>query len=101
MGREKSVGAAALAVVFLAARSVHLPPTSWRAMRPGYEEVHVPAAVSSPDPAEKLVPISALPVWTHEAFRGMKSLNRVQSKMADVSLRSSENLVRCLFPYAC
>jgi pre-mRNA-splicing helicase BRR2 len=72
-----------------------LPDQSWRAMKPGYEEVHVPAVRSVPPPGEKLVPIEDLPSWTHDAFKGMKSLNRVQSKMAEVALRSSENILLC------
>jgi pre-mRNA-splicing helicase BRR2 len=72
-----------------------LPDKSWRAMKPGYEEVHVPAVRSVAPPGEKLVPIEDLPDWTHDAFKGMKSLNRVQSKMADVALKSSENILLC------
>lgn len=72
-----------------------LPDKSWRAMKPGYEEVHVPAVRSVAPPGEKLVPIEELPGWTHDAFKGMKSLNRVQSKMAEVALKSSENILLC------
>jgi pre-mRNA-splicing helicase BRR2 len=72
-----------------------LPDKSWRAMKPGYEEVHVPAVRSVAPPGEKLVPIEELPEWTHDAFKGMKSLNRVQSKMAEVALKSSENILLC------
>ena len=72
-----------------------LPDKSWRAMKPGYEEVHVPAVRSVAPPGEKLVPIEELPSWTHDAFKGMKSLNRVQSKMSDVALKTSENILLC------
>lgn len=72
-----------------------LPSQSWRAMKPGYEEVHVPATRSVAPPDEKLIPINDLPNWTHDAFKGMKMLNRVQSKLADVSLRTSENVLLC------
>jgi pre-mRNA-splicing helicase BRR2 len=72
-----------------------LPSQSWRATKPGYEEVHVPAARSVMPADEKLVPIADLPAWTHDAFAGMKMLNRVQSKMADVALRKSENMLLC------
>lgn len=76
-------------------KKCELPDQSWRAMKPGYEEVHVPAVRSVAPPDEKLVPISDLPEWTHDAFKGMTMLNRVQSKMADVALRSSENVLLC------
>jgi pre-mRNA-splicing helicase BRR2 len=76
-------------------KKCELPDQSWRAMKPGYEEVHVPAVRSVAPPGEKLVPIADLPEWTRDAFKGMKMLNRVQSKMADVALRSSENVLLC------
>ena len=47
-----------------------LPDKSWRAMKKGYEEVHVPAIKSIIPKGEKLVPISDLPEWTHSAFKG-------------------------------
>lgn len=47
-----------------------LPDKSWRAMKKGYEEVHVPAVRSVIPKDEKLVPISELPEWTHSAFKG-------------------------------
>jgi len=47
-----------------------LPDKSWRAMKKGYEEVHVPAVRSIIPKGEKLVPISELPEWTHSAFKG-------------------------------
>ena len=76
-------------------KKCELPDQSWRAMKPGYEEVHVPAVRSVAPPDEKLVPIADLPEWTHDAFKGMKMLNRLQSKMADVALRTSENVLLC------
>jgi pre-mRNA-splicing helicase BRR2 len=72
-----------------------LPDTSWRAMKKGYEEVHVPAVRSVIPKDEKLVKISELPEWTQKAFKNMEKLNRVQSKMYEVALKSSENLLLC------
>jgi pre-mRNA-splicing helicase BRR2 len=72
-----------------------LPDTSWRAMKKGYEEVHVPAVRSVIPKDERLIEISELPNWTHAAFPGMDKLNRVQSKMYNVALQSSENLLLC------
>ena len=72
-----------------------LPDTSWRAMKKGYEEVHVPAVRSVIPKDEKLVPIADLPEWTHAAFKGVEKLNRIQSKMYDVALKSSENILLC------
>jgi pre-mRNA-splicing helicase BRR2 len=72
-----------------------LPDTSWRAMKKGYEEVHVPAIRSVIPKGEKLVNISELPEWTQKAFKNMEKLNRIQSKMYEVALKSSENLLLC------
>jgi len=76
-------------------KKCNLPDTSWRAMKKGYEEVHVPAVRSVIPKDEKLIPIKDLPSWTHPAFKGMEKLNRVQSKMCDVALKSSENVLLC------
>jgi pre-mRNA-splicing helicase BRR2 len=79
---------------FMSNKKCDLPEGSWRAMRKGYEEVHVPAIRSIPKD-EKLIDISELPPWTHAAFQGMDKLNRVQSKMYEVALHTSENLLLC------
>jgi pre-mRNA-splicing helicase BRR2 len=76
-------------------KTCELPKESWRAMKKGYEEVHVPAIRSVAAATEKLMPVSDLPKWTHAAFAGMDKLNRVQSKMCESALYSSENLLLC------
>ncbi|KAF1790109.1 P-loop containing nucleoside triphosphate hydrolase [Phytophthora cactorum] len=57
-------------------RECRLPEGTWRAQKKGYEEVHVPA-------------------WAQGAFKGMESLNRVQSKMFPAAFKTSENLLLC------
>lgn len=47
-----------------------LPDKSWRAMKKGYEEVHVPALRSIIPKDEKLIPIKDLPAWCQSAFPG-------------------------------
>eukprot|EP00934_Nitzschia_sp_Nitz4_P003078 Nitzschia sp. Nitz4//scaffold4_size323378//60170//66898//NITZ4_000629-RA/size323378-snap-gene-0.405-mRNA-1//1//CDS//3329553306//3068//frame0 len=76
-------------------KSCDLPDTSWRAMKKGYEEVHVPAVRSVIPKDERLIKISELPSWTHPAFKGMDKLNRVQSKLCNVALKTSENVLLC------
>lgn len=44
---------------------------------------------------EKLVAIGELPEWAQPAFGGMQSLNRVQSRVCDTALYSSENMLVC------
>lgn len=72
-----------------------LPEGSWRAMKKGYEEVHVPAVKAIIPEDEELVKISDLPEWTRSAFKGMDKLNRIQSKLYEVALHSSENILLC------
>jgi len=73
-----------------------LPPGSFRSAKKGYEEVHVPALKPKPFvDGEALVRIEDLPSWAHPAFEGMKTLNRVQSRVVDCALFSPENLLLC------
>lgn len=72
-----------------------LPDKSWRAQKKGYEEVHVPALRPKISSTETLVEIADLPDWTHAAFLGIRSLNRVQSKMVDVALNGNDNILLC------
>lgn len=53
-----------------------------------------PAALAHPA-GEKLVEISSLPEWAQPGFKGMKSLNRIQSRVCEMALYSSENMLVC------
>lgn len=75
--------------------SCKLPDKSWRVTKPGYEEVHVPAVRNVPGEGERFVKITELPKWTHNAFKGMDKLNRLQSKMYEPAFKNSENLLLC------
>jgi pre-mRNA-splicing helicase BRR2 len=56
----------------------------------------VPAQKSKPyDVKETLKPISSLPTWAQGAFSTYKSLNRIQSRLADAALNTDENLLLC------
>lgn len=72
-----------------------LPEQSWRAQKKGYEEVHVPALKSVVPPGEKLVLVSDLPDWMQPVFDGMRSFNRVQSKLFNSALNASKNMLLC------
>ena len=76
-------------------KSCELPEKSWRAQKKGYEEVHVPAVRPVISSSERLTEISELPEWTHPAFAGMRSLNRIQSRMVQAALFGSENILLC------
>ncbi|KAK9818381.1 hypothetical protein WJX72_011703 [[Myrmecia] bisecta] len=73
-----------------------LPRGSYRTAYKGYEEVHVPALQPKPfGDDEKLRPIAELPEWAQPAFAGMKELNRIQSRVCDTALYTSENILMC------
>ena len=77
-------------------KSTSLPEGSYRTVQKGYEEVHVPALKPTPfGRGEKLRTIKELPEWAQPGFKGMKSLNRIQSKVYDTALFSSENMLVC------
>ena len=44
---------------------------------------------------ERLNSISELPEWMHPAFEGMKELNRIQSRVSQTALYTSENILMC------
>ena len=81
----------------MANKRCELPEKSWRAQKKGYEEVHVPAVRPVIPSDERLVDVSELPEWTHIAFAeaGVRTLNRIQSRMVQATLYGSENLLLC------
>ncbi|GJD07113.1 Putative U5 small nuclear ribonucleoprotein 200 kDa helicase [Galdieria sulphuraria] len=81
---------------FMSIAKVELPKGSVRVQKKDYEEVYVPAPKSKPVSGdEKLVPIEQLPEWAREAFKGMRSLNRIQSQLYKAAFESDENLLLC------
>ncbi len=77
-------------------KKCELPEGSTRTQHKGYEEVNVPGLKAAPmRPDEKLKAIVDLPDWMQPAFKGMKNLNRVQSKVYDTAINSPENMLIC------
>ena len=73
-----------------------LPAGTTRKVHKGYEEVHVPAGERAPvGEHERFVPIEELDDWAQPAFAGMKSLNRIQSRIYEAAYHSNENLLVC------
>lgn len=58
-------------------------------------QIRVPAPVSKPVNEKDLVKISSLPDWAQPAFGKMKSLNRIQSKVYETALFTSNNILMC------
>ncbi|CAG8585503.1 9938_t:CDS:2 [Funneliformis caledonium] len=73
-----------------------LPEGSFKRSKKGYEEIHVPAPKPKPfSDDEKLIPIKELPVWIQDAFKGARTLNRIQSQIYPVAFGQDENLLVC------
>ncbi len=67
---------------FMSNPNCTLPEGTYTVDKKGYQEVHVPALKTADMGAhERLVDIASLPEWAHAAFAGMKTLNRVQSRL--------------------
>jgi pre-mRNA-splicing helicase BRR2 len=80
----------------VAAKKIELPDGSYRHSSKGYEEIHVPALKPKPlDPNEKLIKISDMPDWAQPAFKGMKELNRVQSRVYETAIFKADNILLC------
>lgn len=72
-----------------------LPEGSFKRSKKGYEEVHVPAPKPAPLQEGELVPVTSMPEWAREAFKGNPNLNRVQSRLYPVAFGTDEPLLLC------
>ncbi len=76
-------------------KKVTLPDGSFKRSKRGYEEIYIPAPKSRPLDPEELVPIESLPLWARPAFKGARTLNRVQSKLYHVAFGTDEPILLC------
>lgn len=74
---------------------VKMPEGSFKRSKKGYDEIHVPEIKKKPFDQKELVPISKLPEWAREAFKGATSLNRIQSKLFPVAFGQDDPLLLC------
>lgn len=82
--------------LLMANKKCELPLGSWRNQSKGYEEVHVPRLKQKEWGAdERLLNVSSMPDWAQPAFKGMSTLNRVQSKVYETALFTAENILLC------
>lgn len=75
-------------------KTFRLPEGTHKLLKPGREEVHVPAAANKYSDAEylnshRLVAVSEMPEWFHKGFDGVKKLNLVQSRVYECAMLSS------------
>jgi len=81
---------------FMSNKTCNLPQGSYRSAKKGYEEVHVPALKPKPfKENEKIWNVEEMPEWAQPAFKGMKALNRIQSRVYETAMFSSENILLC------
>ncbi|KAF2069048.1 hypothetical protein CYY_009635, partial [Polysphondylium violaceum] len=75
-------------------KNFKFPKGSKREQHKGYEEIHVPAKANPPFlNEERLIKIEEMPEWSHKAFAGLTSLNRVQSRLYEWAFKSNDNLL--------
>ncbi|KAJ3405457.1 activating signal cointegrator 1 complex subunit [Chytriomyces hyalinus] len=61
-----------------------------------YEEITIPAPKVAPKLAhESLIPISQFEPWAQRAYKGYKSLNRMQSLVYPIAYETNENMLVC------
>ncbi|KAE9599497.1 putative DNA helicase [Lupinus albus] len=73
-----------------------LPEGTVRKHFKGYEEVFIPARPTAPmKPGERLIEIRELDDFAQAAFRGYKSLNRIQSRIFKTVYGTNENILVC------
>jgi len=76
-------------------KTTKLPQGSFKRAKKGYEEIHVPAPKSKPVATGELVPITDIPEWARQGFPGLKTLNRVQSKLYPIAFGTDEPILLC------
>ena len=73
-----------------------LPVGSEREDYVDYEEITIPIAPPAPPRAsEREILIETLEPWIQSAFRGYKSLNRIQSIIYPIAFETNENILIC------
>ncbi|KAK3734227.1 hypothetical protein QZH41_012947, partial [Actinostola sp. cb2023] len=83
-------------VGFVAGAKIYLPSNAKRKILKNYEEVSIPHSENAPVQAgERLIPIKELDEIGQVAFKGMKTLNRIQSIVYDCAYNTNENLLIC------
>lgn len=80
----------------MANKRCQLPEGSFRKQKKGYEEVHVPALRPKPmEQDETLLKIEKLPAYAQAAFDGFRTLNRIQTRLYNASMKTDENILLC------
>ena len=80
-------------------KTFKLPEGTHKILKPGWEEVHVPAAANKySDTAflnsHHLVAVEEMPEWFRKGFEGVSKLNLVQSRVYECAMLSSVRVQR-------
>ena len=79
----------------MSSKTTKLPQGSFKRAKKGYEEIHVPAPKSKPIATGEVVPIADLPEWARQGFPGLRTLNRVQSKLYPIAFGTDKPILLC------
>eukprot|EP00124_Ichthyophonus_hoferi_P001685 Ihof_evm4s95 gene=Ihof_evmTU4s95 len=80
----------------MANKKCELPEGTKKMQRKGFEEIYVPALKPKPFAEdEALVKIVDIPEYSHAAFEGFSTLNRIQSRLYKTCMHSDENVLLC------
>jgi pre-mRNA-splicing helicase BRR2 len=69
------------------------PDNSFKRSKKGYEEIPIPAPKEQPVVESEIVQTSELSSWAHKVFDGIKTLNRIQSKLFPVAFGQDEPIL--------
>jgi len=72
-----------------------LPENSTKLSTDIYEQFNIPESATMPKPDWPIVKSAELPMFAQPAFRNIRSLNAVQSKVSGVAVNTDENLLVC------
>ena len=79
--------------------AVHLPEGTNKIVKPGREEIHVPAAANKYSDrgflnSHRMVSVEEMPEWFRPGFEGISKLNLIQSDVYECAMLSSVRVVR-------
>jgi len=81
---------------FMSNAECKLPKKSEVINKKGYQEVHIPPLKTYiPKSDEQLIKIKDLPEWAQNGFKGMKTLNTIQSRVFPTAFNTPANLLIC------
>eukprot|EP00760_Papus_ankaliazontas_P014016 PhM_4_TR15938/c0_g1_i1/m.286/K12854/SNRNP200, BRR2; pre-mRNA-splicing helicase BRR2 len=77
--------------------TLKLPKGTEHFKRKGYDEIMIPPpdATSFTETESRMIEKTDLPSWAHDAFPGMTTFNRMQSRVFETAYRTVDNMLCC------